>query len=220
MPESCGVQYVLQYLQSRLDEGLAATTLRGYLAAVSACHVGWMDRPVGRHPLVSRFMKGVSPASSLDPSMAWWDLDVVLAALATVGVCLPETPLYEGGYLGSDYFHEEGGLHAFLVSSECYQMDPGGRSISLRHNTSFLLKVLSDRHVNIPFVLSAYDTPAVAGESGPPSGMLCPVRALAAYMERTRSVRTTDQLFVCYGERILEAGLSSRGSLTGLWAQL
>ncbi|CAB1317798.1 unnamed protein product, partial [Coregonus sp. 'balchen'] len=55
---------------------------------------------------------------------------------------------------------------------------------------------METRHVNIPFILSAYDPPAVAGESGPPSGMLCPVRALADYVERTRSVRTTDQLFV------------------------
>jgi hypothetical protein len=78
-------------------------------------------------------------------------------------------------------------------------MDPGGRSISLRPKSSCLPKVLSDRHVNILFILSAYDRPAVAGESGPPSDMLCPVRALAAYVERTWSVRTTDQLFV-YGE--------------------
>ena len=34
VPESCGVQYVLQYLQSRLDERLAASTLRGYLHAM------------------------------------------------------------------------------------------------------------------------------------------------------------------------------------------
>ena len=85
-----------------------------------------------------------------------------------------------------------------------------GKSISLRPNSSFLPKVVSDRHVNIPFILSAYDLPAVAGESEPPSGMLCPVRALAAYVERTRSVRTTDQLFVCYGERVLGAGLSKQ----------
>ena len=40
VPESCGVQYVFQYMQSRLDEGLAASTPRGYLAAISACHAG------------------------------------------------------------------------------------------------------------------------------------------------------------------------------------
>lgn len=81
VPESsCGVQYVLQYLLSHLDEGLTASILRGYLAAISACHVGWMDRPVGCHPLVSRFMKGVR---RLRPArtrlMASWGLDVVLA---------------------------------------------------------------------------------------------------------------------------------------------
>ena len=44
--------------------------------------------------------------------------------------------------------------------------------------------------------------------------------ALAAYVERTRSVRTTYQLFVCYGERVLGAWLSNRGSLTGSWKRL
>ena len=93
-----------------------------------------------------------------------------------------------------------GELHAHSMSSECYRMDTGGRSISLRPNLSFLQKVLSDRHVNIPFILSAYNPPGSGGESGPPSDMLCPVRVLAAYVVRTRAVRTTDQLFVCCGE--------------------
>ena len=57
---------------------------------------------------------------------------------------------------------------------------------------------------------SAYDPPAVAGKSGPHSGMLCPVRALAAYVEQTQSMRTTDELFVCYGERAMGAGLSKQ----------
>jgi hypothetical protein len=88
-----------------------------------------------------------------------------------------------------------GELHALSVSSECYRMDPGGRSIYLHPNPSFLPTVLSDRHVNIPFIPSAYD-PLLR-------------HAVAAYVERTQSVRT-DQLFVCYDERVLGAVLSNR----------
>ena len=78
-----------------------------------------------------------------------------------------------------------GEFHARSVSSECYRMDPVGRSTSLLLNPLFLPKVLSDRHVNIPFILSAYDPPLR--------------HAVAAYVERTQSVRT-DQIFVCYDE--------------------
>ncbi|XP_070297331.1 small ribosomal subunit protein eS8 [Salvelinus sp. IW2-2015] len=42
-------------------------------------------------------------------------------------------------------------------------MDPGGRSISLCPNPSFLPKVLSDRYVNIPIILSAYDPSGSGG---------------------------------------------------------
>ena len=36
-------------------------------------------------------------------------------------------------------------------------------------------------------------------EADPALALLCPVRALRLYVDRTRSFRTSDQLFVCYG---------------------
>jgi len=36
-------------------------------------------------------------------------------------------------------------------------------------------------------------------EADPALALLCPVRALRAYVDRTRCFRTSDQLFVCYG---------------------
>jgi hypothetical protein len=68
-------------------------------------------------------------------------------AFRTVGVCLPETPL--AFLVAITSMKRVGELHALSVSSECYRMDPGGRSISLCSNPSFLPKILSDRHVNI-----------------------------------------------------------------------
>ena len=136
------MQYVLQYLQSHLDEGLAAS--------ISACHMGWMDRPVECHPLVSRFMKGfrcLCPASTR--SMASWDLDMVLAALAKSPFEQLESASLKHLSMKVAFLKRLGELHALSVSSKCYRMDPGERSISLHPNPSFLPKVLSDRHVNI-----------------------------------------------------------------------
>ena len=40
--------------------------------------------------------------------------------------------------------------------------------------------------------------------------MLCPVRALQAYVSRTQSLRRTDQLFVCHAERVRGSSLSKQ----------
>ncbi len=55
-PFQCAVSDVLCFLQSLLNNGRAFSTIKVYLAAISACHVGVS---VGRHPLICRFMKGV-----------------------------------------------------------------------------------------------------------------------------------------------------------------
>jgi hypothetical protein len=130
-------------------------------------------------------MKGVHrlrPARTC--SIASWDQDVVLAALAKSPFELLESASLKHLFMKVTFLvaiTSMKSVGALSVSSECYRMDPGGRSISLCINPSFFTKVLSDRHVNIPFILSAYDPLAV--ESGPPSGMLCPVWALGAYVE-------------------------------------
>ncbi|XP_045545921.1 uncharacterized protein [Salmo salar] len=146
VPESCGVQYVLQYLQSCLDEGLAASSLRGYLAAISTRHVGWMDMPVGHYPLVSRFMKGVRRlCPSRTRSMANWDLDVVLAALAKPpfepleSASLKHLSMKVGFLVAITSMKRVGELHAFSVSST--RWTPVG-GVSLRPNSSFLPKFL------------------------------------------------------------------------------
>ncbi|KAI2662618.1 hypothetical protein H4Q32_001518 [Labeo rohita] len=82
IPFQCAVSEVLCFLQSLLNNRRAFSTIKVYLAAISACHVGFEGVSVGRHPLIGRFMKGVRrlrPVSKrLVPS---WDLSMVLNAL-------------------------------------------------------------------------------------------------------------------------------------------
>ena len=208
-PVHCDVQTVLLFLQSRLDEGKAANTLKVYVAAISACH---SDGQLGKHPLLSRFMKGVRrlrPAKALQ--VPAWDLGLVLSALGKP----PFEPLDAASLkhlswkvaflLAVTSAKRVGELHALSVSAECLQMGPSKSSVTLRPNSSFLPKV-----VNRPLHLSAY-VPLLSVEgSGDAPHVLCPVRALDAYVERTKAIRLTDQLFVCYGHRVLGQGLSKQ----------
>ena len=60
-------------------------------------------------------------------------------------------------------------------------------------NPAFLPKVLTAAYVNQPIHLMRFD----AAEGGSP--LLCPVRALRAYIDATASLRQGEQLFVCHG---------------------
>src|SRR4029434_7347272 len=58
-PINCALGVILVFLQQLFDEGKAASTLKVYLAAISACHAGINGSSPGSHPLASRFMAGV-----------------------------------------------------------------------------------------------------------------------------------------------------------------
>lgn len=81
-PVSSEVESVLSFFQFLLETGLTESTLRGYVAAISDCHMGYGGNTVGIHPLIKCFLKG---ACRLCPSRAQlipsWDLGIVLKAL-------------------------------------------------------------------------------------------------------------------------------------------
>lgn len=63
LPFQCTVVDILSFLQGLLKKKKRAfLTMKIYLATISACHVGFGNKPVGHHPLVCHFMKGdISP---------------------------------------------------------------------------------------------------------------------------------------------------------------
>ena len=89
VPFQCSVDTVLIFLQSLLDKGRAFfSTLKVYLAAISACHMGINGKTVGQHPLVCRFVRGarrLRPVSKhLSPG---WDLPLVLGGFIGAAHC-------------------------------------------------------------------------------------------------------------------------------------
>src|SRR4029434_6380042 len=58
-PVNCALGVILEFQQQLFDGGKAASTLKVYMAAISACHAGINGSSPGSHPLASRFMAGV-----------------------------------------------------------------------------------------------------------------------------------------------------------------
>ncbi len=82
-PVNCPVGPVLEFLQERMTAGAAATTLRVYVAAIAARRE-LNEIPLGRHRLVSAFMRGVRRLRPARPTaVPSWDLSVVLEGLVT-----------------------------------------------------------------------------------------------------------------------------------------
>ncbi|KAL0149156.1 hypothetical protein M9458_055588, partial [Cirrhinus mrigala] len=79
-PVNCPVGTVLEFLQAHFSIGLSHSTLKVYVAAISAYHAPLGGMSVGKDPLVVRFLHGVLRPLTR-PHVSTWDLAVVLEAL-------------------------------------------------------------------------------------------------------------------------------------------
>ncbi len=86
-------------------------------------------------------------------------------------------------------------LRKDLQGEECLVFGPVYSHVVLRPRPGYVPKVpttpFRDQVVNLQALPSEEADPALA--------LLCPVRALRIYVTRTRSVRSSEQLFVCHG---------------------
>ena len=164
VPETFSVVVILHFLQSVLDNRRAASTLRVYMAAISATHARVDNQTVGSHYLIRQFLKGaqrLQPARSLRaPS---WDLQVALRSL-----CLPPfEPLSQADLtrlsmktaflLAMATAKRVGELHALSVSQACLRWHADGSGVVLWPNPSFLPKRLSPHHVNQSIEWTAFN---------------------------------------------------------------
>ena len=202
VPFQASVRVVLSFLQDLLDKGRAFSTVKVYLAAISACHIGFGDKSVGQHPLVRQFMKGarhLHPVSkSLVPS---WDLALVLDALSQPpfepleGLDMKLLSLKTALLLALVTAKRVSDIHAFSVAPECMRFN-GDAKVVLKTNPAFLPK---NRLVTpLPVELAAFCPPPFASDEERRKHNLCPVRALTVYLDRTKAVRKSSQLFVSW----------------------
>ncbi len=202
IPFQCSVAVVLSFLQDLIDQGKAFSTIKVFLAAISACHIGFDNKTVGQHPLVCRFKKGahrVLPVSK--PLFPKWDLGLVLDALSMS----PFEPLDKVDFkilsfktallLALALAKRVSEIHALSVHSACLQFMSGDAGVVLTPNPAFMPKIVK---AIIPLELRAFYPPRFASSEQQKLNALCPVRALRIYTERTRGFRESDQLFVSW----------------------
>ncbi len=193
---------MLSFLQESLESRLLPSTLKVYVAAVVAHYDAVDGWSLGKHDLIVRFLKGARRMNpSRPPLVPSWDLSIVLAELQRG----PFEPLdsVELKFLSATTalltaltsIKRVGDLQAFSVSEECLVFGPAYSHVVLRPRPGYVPKVpttpFHDQVVNLQALPSEEADPVLA--------LLCPVRALRIYVDRTRSFRSSEQLFVCHG---------------------
>ncbi len=180
------------------------STLKVYVAAISAFYAAIDGRSVGKHDLVIRFLRGARRLRpSRPPTVPSWDLALVLEALAlppfeplqTVG--LWELSLKTTLLLALASVKRVGDLQALSMNADCMQFGLGDCNITLKPKLGYVPKSLSTlfRAQVVRFLLSLQSRRL----HRMPNQVLCPVRALRVYIDRTAQFRQSEQLFVCFG---------------------
>ncbi len=201
-PRRCSIRAVLSFLQQGLERRLSPSTLKVYVAAISAYHDPVEGKSVGKHNLVVRFLRGARRLNPpRPPSLPSWDLALVLRALITApfeplqSVKLKFLSMKTLLLTALASIKRVGDLQAFSVDDSCLQFGPADSSATLRPRPGYVPKVpttpFRDQVVNLQALPPEEADPALA--------LLCPVCALRQYTDRTQSFRTSEQLFVCYG---------------------
>ncbi len=196
-PRRCPIRVVLSFLQQGLERRLSPSTLKVYVAAIAANHDPVEGKSVGKHDWVVRFLRGARRLNPpRPPSIPSWDLSLVLRALQQG----PFEPLQtvEPKFLSMKTLlllalasiKRVGDLHAFSVDDSCLQFGPADSQIILRPRPGYVPKVPTT-----PFRDQVVSLQALPPEEADPAlALLCPVRALRHYVDRTQSFRTSDQL--------------------------
>ncbi len=204
-PVNCPVGPVLEFLQERLTAGAAATTLRVYVAAIAARRE--LDEiPLGRYRMVSAFMRGARRLRPVRPTaVPSWDLSVVLEGLVTA----PFEPLESASdriltlkvvlLLALTSLKRVGDLQAFSVSETCMDFAPGLVKVTLRPRPGYIPKVLSTSFRSQVVTLHSFHPLPFASSEDERLHLLCPVRALKLYVDRSKVWRKSPQLLICFG---------------------
>ncbi|KAL0147457.1 hypothetical protein M9458_057242, partial [Cirrhinus mrigala] len=198
-PQRCPIAVVLSFLQEKLERRLSPSTLKVYVAAIAAYHDAVDGTSLGKH---SRFLRGARrvnpPRPHLIPS---WDLSVALQGLreapfeSLASVELKHLSLKTALLIALASIKRVGDLQAFSVDETCLEFVPGDSHVILRPRPGYVPKVPTT-----PFRDQVVNLQALPlEEADPASALLCPVRALRIYVDRTRHFRRTEQLFVCFG---------------------
>ncbi|KAJ8009733.1 hypothetical protein DPEC_G00094600 [Dallia pectoralis] len=221
-PVCCPVEQILSFLQYLLDKRRSASTIKGYAAAISACHEGFGNKTVFSHSLVKRFLTGTRRLRPVArASVPQWDLSTVLNALCAPPfeplsqISLRLLSLKTALLLALCSTKRESDLCAFSTRPDCLFINGDLSRAMLRPNPAFVPKIITTSYRSRVLELDAFYPPPHRDGAEERWHCLCPVRAVACYVEHTRTLRTSDQMFVCFGTAARGVRCLSNVWLTG-----
>ncbi len=157
---------------------------------------------------------GWSPLSCMGPdclrpvrptAVPSWDLSVVLEGLVTA----PFEPLESASdriltlkvvlLLALTSLNRVGDLQAFSVSETCMDFAPGLVKVTLRPRPGYIPKVLSTSFRSQVVTLHSFHPPPFASSEDERLHLLCPVRSLKLYVDRSKVWRKSPQLLIWFG---------------------
>ncbi|KAI7809562.1 hypothetical protein IRJ41_011558 [Triplophysa rosa] len=192
----CSVPDILCFLQDLMDKGRSFSTIKVYLAAISACHVGFEGSTVGQNPLIRRFMKGAHRSLPvIRRTVPEWDLSLVLEPLG--GISLKLLSFKTALLLALVSAKRVSELHALSIHPSCTKFSLSGDKVFLKPNPAFMPKCFPAFTSEV-LELSAFHPPPFSSAEDQRLNALCPVRALQAYMSKTSAFRKSDQLFISW----------------------
>ncbi len=203
-PSISELAVILSFLQELLDKGRSHSTLKVFVAAIAAFHAPIAGQSVGRDNSVVRFLKGARRLNPPRPlTVPTWDLPTVLRALKgppfepLQSTDLRSLSLKTALLLALASVKRVGDLQALSTSPACLEFGPNDSKVVLKPRHGYVPKVLSTPFRAQVITLSALPP----SEEDRELSLLCPVRALRIYFERSAPFRHTEQLFVSFGNR-------------------
>ncbi|XP_074849028.1 uncharacterized protein LOC142012530 isoform X1 [Carettochelys insculpta] len=214
-PLSVPIPVILEYLLDLKRGGLSLSSLKVHLAAISAFRHEEEGHTVFVHLMVTRFLKGFvnlyPPRKPLPPS---WNLDLVLNAktgppfepLATISLHL--LTIKTTFLLAITSARRVSELAAVMATPPCAVFSK--EAVTIRLHPGFVPKVSSEFHINEPIVLPSFYPKPDNSNKEARLHLLDVRRALAFYIDRTKSFRKTDRLLVSLAPKSKGECLSSQ----------
>ncbi len=197
-PSTSELAVVLSFLQELLDKGRSHSTLKVFVAAIAAFHAPIAGQSVGRDNSVVRFLKGARRLNPPRPlTVPTWDLPTVPPFEPLQSTDLRSLSLKTALLLALASVKRVGDLQALSTSPACLEFGPNDSKVVLKPRHGYVPKVLSTPFRAQVITLSALPP----SEEDRELSLLCPVRALRIYFERSAPFRHTEQLFVSFGNR-------------------
>ena len=204
-PWTSGIGLILSFIEGlRSEAGWSDSTVRSYASAISFYRGRIDGKTVFTHDLMAEYLSGIKKVTVRAlPQDEAWDASLVLRALQDA----PFEPMQTAEIkfvsakvavlLALTTAARVSELAALTINGITFS---GDYKVVINQDPAFAPKHVGTLYRRTPVVLRAY-FPRPRGLTERRRHLLCPVRAVRLYMQRTSDSRRTQQLLVTYGGR-------------------